>query len=78
MESNRMSLKPHSSDLLFSLPPFEAAALNTDVFFVLFVGAEARPPLVPPFLPAADFFNLVLAGVFDLPPGMKEYIQYDS
>jgi hypothetical protein len=77
-----MSLQPHSSDLLFSLPSFEAATLDMDVLLVLFVAAEARPPLVPPFLPpffpAIDFLAFVLAGVFDLPLGMNEPIQYDS
>jgi hypothetical protein len=31
----------------------------------LLVVADARPPFLPPFLPAAAFLDLVLAGFFD-------------
>jgi hypothetical protein len=31
----------------------------------LLVVADARPPFLPPFLPAAAFFDLVFAGFFD-------------
>jgi hypothetical protein len=32
---------------------------------LLLVAADARPPFLPPFLPAAAFLDLVFAGLFD-------------
>jgi hypothetical protein len=37
---------------------------------LLLVAADVRPPFLPPFLPAADFLDLVLAGLFDFPLAM--------
>jgi hypothetical protein len=34
---------------------------------LLLVAADARPPFLPPFLPAAAFLDLVFAGFFDFP-----------
>jgi hypothetical protein len=34
---------------------------------LLLVAADVRPPFLPPFLPAAAFFDLVFAGLFDFP-----------
>jgi hypothetical protein len=34
---------------------------------LLLVAADVRPPFLPPFLPAAAFLDLVLAGLFDFP-----------
>jgi hypothetical protein len=77
-----MSLQAPSSYPLFYLPSSKTTTLDVAVILVLFVAAEACSPLVPPFLPpflqAADFLTIVLAGLFDLPLGMNEPIQYDS
>ena len=37
---------------------------------LLLFAADVRPPFLPPFLPAAAFFDLVFAGFFDFPLAM--------
>jgi hypothetical protein len=39
----------------------DASVLPT---FLLLVAADARPPFLPPFFPAAAFLDLVFAGLF--------------
>jgi hypothetical protein len=47
-----------------SVAPVDASLLPTRL---LLLAADARPPFLPPFLPAAAFLDLVFAGFLDFP-----------
>jgi hypothetical protein len=41
------------------------ALVDVLLAFLLLVAADVRPPFLLPFFPAADFLDLVFAGLFD-------------